>query len=57
MEDLTLWRKTGGRSGTWERDDTGMRSTSAGPLSAPIARADTSASPAAFAGRMTSTGR
>ena len=23
IEDLTLWRKTGGRSGTWQRSDDG----------------------------------
>lgn len=51
MEDLTLWRKTGGRSGTWERDDTGMRSTSAGTsVCADRPELDTSASPAAFEG-------
>ena len=51
MEDLTLWRKSGGRSGTWERDDTGMRSTSPGnavPADGP--ELGTSASPSVLEG-------
>lgn len=31
VEDLTLWSKTGGRSGTWLRDDRGMRAVPPSP--------------------------
>jgi cyclic pyranopterin phosphate synthase len=35
IEDLTLWRKTGGRSGTWQRSvDGGMRGEGEGETSA-----------------------
>ena len=31
VEDLTLWSKTGGRSGTWQRDGGGMHAVAEGP--------------------------